>query len=270
MLIRFISGIVCTVLVVLVVLSEKIMTNITVSLVSILSLFEVYKAVNLGKYRVHQLFGIFMAVCFNFSDLIGETNVLSVITIYIFILFVYYLINHKSTNLNELSKMFFVTVYISYFFSHIVFVRKMPDGQFLVWLVLIGAYITDTFAYLFGILFGKHKLCPQISPKKTMEGAVAGVIGCVTGYVIFGFIMQNFFEYYVNFAGLILLGFIASIAAQIGDLHASVIKRQYNLKDFGTLIPGHGGMFDRTDSLLFVAPVVYICLSYFNIPVIWN
>lgn len=270
MLVRFISGIVGAALVILVVLSEKIVLNITVSVVSILTLVEVYRAVGLNKHILLEMISYLLAICFTFGEVMGSNYIALIITLYIFAIMICYLIYHKTLRLVDLSKMFFLTVYICYFYANIVFIRKMPEGQFLIWPVLIGSFVTDTFAYLFGVMLGKHKLCPEISPKKTIEGAVFGVIGCIFAFFIYGQVMQNFFQFNVNYLLLLVLGFLASIAAQVGDLSASVIKRQYELKDFGTLIPGHGGMFDRSDSLIFVAPVVFLYLSYFSNLVIWR
>ena len=270
MLVRFISGIISAILVVAVFLSDKIVINIVVSVVGILTLIEAYRAIGLNKYRLLEILGFSLAVSLTFGEVTGVSYVALIITLYIFAIMSAFLIYHKMLRLEELSQMFFLTIYISYFYANIVFVRKMPNGEFLVWLILIGAFVTDTFAYLIGVTFGKHKLCPEISPKKTVEGAIAGVVGSVLGYLFFGLIMQNICQYHVNYLLLLPLGILASIAAQIGDLFASIIKRQHNLKDFGTLIPGHGGVFDRCDSLLFVAPVVFLYLSYFGNLIIWR
>lgn len=270
MLIRFISGIISALLVIAVVLSDKIVINIVVSVVGILTLVEAYKAIGFSKFKALEILGFLLAISLTFGEVTGTSYVALIITLYIFAIMSAFLIYHKSLRLEDLSQMFFLTIYISYFYANIVFVRKMPDGEFLIWLILIGAFVTDTFAYLFGVTFGKNKLCPEISPKKTVEGAIAGIISSTLGYLLFGIVLQYFFHYQVNYFILLPLGIFASIAAQIGDLFASIIKRQHSLKDFGTLIPGHGGVFDRCDSLLFVSPVVFLYLSYFGNLIIWR
>ena len=128
--------------------------------------------------------------------------------------------------------------------------------QSYVWIIVLTAFGTDIFAYFTGMLLGSHKLCPSISPKKTVEGAVGGVTGSVILCALFG--------YFFLPAGLstcIVIGVAGGIVAQLGDLTASVIKRKIGIKDWGTLIPGHGGLLDRIDSILFTAPLVFYILT---------
>lgn len=138
----------------------------------------------------------------------------------------------------------------------------------MVFLILIGMYaawLTDTFAYFFGSRFGKHKLAPKISPKKSVEGAVAGVIGTTVVTVITYFICDKFFFRLetLNVFIVIIASIIMCVMGMLGDLSASVIKRNYGEKDFGTLFPGHGGVLDRIDSFLFTAPVLYVLTEIF-------
>jgi phosphatidate cytidylyltransferase len=141
--------------------------------------------------------------------------------------------------------------YIVFFSVHVVLIDKTDFGIML-WLVLIAAFGTDSSAYFTGFLIGKHKLCPSISPKKTVEGAVGGVVGSTLLSLIFGYLVLDGFLLHC-----LVIGFFGSIAAQIGDLTASVFKRRMGIKDYGKLIPGHGGILDRFDSVLFTAPFVY-------------
>lgn len=141
--------------------------------------------------------------------------------------------------------------YVVFFSAHIVLIDKSAKGP-MVWTVILAAFGTDIFAYFSGYLFGKHKLCPKISPKKTIEGAIGGVLGSVLLCTLFGFLV--FGESIIHF---IVVGFLGSIIAQLGDLTASIFKRKMGIKDYGNLIPGHGGILDRFDSVLFTAPFVY-------------
>jgi phosphatidate cytidylyltransferase len=128
----------------------------------------------------------------------------------------------------------------------------------------ICAWSTDVFAYFCGRLFGKHKLLPDVSPKKTIEGSVSGVIFCVLSLLLYGFIinrMSNAFN--ANYLVLILAGLLTSVVAQIGDLSMSLIKRFYGIKDYGRLFPGHGGVVDRFDSVLSVSMVLLALCSFF-------
>ena len=142
-------------------------------------------------------------------------------------------------------------------FTSPVYVGGFPLSglQSYVWIIVLTAFGTDIFAYFTGMLLGSHKLCPSISPKKTVEGAAGGVLGSVVLCGLFGYFFLP-----GGFSTCIAIGIAGSIAAQLGDLTASVIKRRIGIKDWGTLIPGHGGILDRIDSILFTAPLVYYIL----------
>ena len=122
------------------------------------------------------------------------------------------------------------------------------------------AFLSDTGAYFAGYFFGKHKLAPVISPKKTIEGVVGGVLGAMVGMVIYCLVMQLFFKYRVNYAFALIYGFVGSLAAVFGDLCFSVIKRQTGIKDYGNLIPGHGGILDRFDSMMVIGPLAEVLI----------
>ena len=152
----------------------------------------------------------------------------------------------------------------SVMFSFIYRIRITEYGIYLVWMVFIASWISDTFAYFTGVLFGKHKLAPVLSPKKSIEGSVGGVIGSALAGALFGYLFATRVGQEVN---LILvcavLGALGSIISQIGDLAASAIKRNQDIKDYGTLIPGHGGIMDRFDSVIVTAPIIYFLVYYF-------
>jgi phosphatidate cytidylyltransferase len=141
--------------------------------------------------------------------------------------------------------------YVVFFSFHVVLIDQTGLGH-LLWLVILTAFGTDIMAYFTGFFLGKHKLCPNISPKKTIEGAIGGIAGSVILCVLFGYLISK--EPMIHF---ILIGFFGSIFAQAGDLTASIFKRKMGIKDYGSLIPGHGGVLDRFDSVLFTAPFVY-------------
>lgn len=145
--------------------------------------------------------------------------------------------------------------YIGYLSFHIVLIDN-SSFPLLIWLVLFTALGTDIFAYFSGYLFGKHKLCPRISPKKTVEGAIGGILGSTILCLLF----LQFFLPDLLIHGF-PIGILGSVFGQIGDLTASSIKRKTAIKDFGKLIPGHGGVLDRIDSLLFTAPFIYYYIT---------
>lgn len=152
-------------------------------------------------------------------------------------------------------------IYIPIFFSFIILVSDKVHGNYLVWLIFISAWLCDTTAYYAGRFFGKNKLCPRVSPKKTIEGAIGGLIGSAVGCGIYGLILNNIGIniYILNF---VLIGLIAGAVCQFGDLVASSIKRYVDVKDYGNLIPGHGGILDRFDSILFASLIVYYYITF--------
>ena len=132
-------------------------------------------------------------------------------------------------------------------------------------MVFGGAWLTDTCAFFAGKLCGRHKLCPNISPKKTVEGAIGGVLGTTILFLAYGYALQQLAGITVHYLHLGVLAVCAGIVSEIGDLTASMIKRELKLKDFGNVMPGHGGILDRFDSLLFVAPLMYGFLLNFQV-----
>lgn len=142
------------------------------------------------------------------------------------------------------------------FFCFTIGQLAMTEVNILVWLVILTAFGTDICAYFAGVTLGKHKLCPKISPKKSWEGAVGGVLGSVILSGLFGFFFAKPFLIHC-----LIIGFVASIVSMFGDLTASIFKRKMGIKDYGNLIPGHGGILDRFDSVLFTGPVIYFYVT---------
>ena len=153
-----------------------------------------------------------------------------------------------------------IALYIIGATNCIILIRDVAYGEFYWYFIFIGAWVTDTFAYFSGMIFGKHKLIPAVSPKKTVEGAIGGTVFCIVFFVIYGIIVNNLTQYDISFAVLIIAGFLSAIVSMIGDLSMSVIKRTYGIKDYGKIFPGHGGVLDRFDSILAVAIVLALIL----------
>ena len=145
-------------------------------------------------------------------------------------------------------------VYIPFFTYHMVLI-DMTEYSLFIWIVVIAAFGSDIFAYFTGYFLGKHKMAPNLSPKKTIEGAVGGLIGSSLLAWLFGFIFMRDMALVC-----LVLGLVGGAAGMAGDLTASMFKRKMGIKDYGTLIPGHGGIMDRFDSVVFVAPVVYYAI----------
>ncbi|MCL2437117.1 MAG: phosphatidate cytidylyltransferase, partial [Clostridiales bacterium] len=166
-----------------------------------------------------------------------------------------YLFNVKERKLED-GAITMMGIFYVIFLSYHVALTELNYG-IMVWLIFLTAFGTDVMAYFTGYVFGKHKLCPTISPKKTIEGAIGGVLGSVILCGIFGY----FFAYEAfwpnMFIHCMVIGALGGVVSQFGDLTASVFKRKMGIKDYGNLIPGHGGVLDRFDSVLFTAPLVY-------------
>lgn len=152
-------------------------------------------------------------------------------------------------------------IYVVILFSFIPLVNSKLYGEYFVWLIFIGSWLSDTLAYYFGRYFGKHKLSPKVSPKKTIEGSIGGFLGGTLGCGIFGILITNYIPE-ISIIHFFLIGALCGIMGQFGDLVASSIKRYVGLKDYSSLIPGHGGILDRFDSILFNAVVVFYYLTF--------
>lgn len=154
-----------------------------------------------------------------------------------------------------------ICLYIIGATTSIVIVRDLPFGAFYWYFIFIGAWVTDTFAYFSGMLFGKHKLIPNVSPKKTVEGSIGGTLFCVGFFVGYGALVNHFTASDISLLLIACAGLVSAFVSQIGDLSMSVIKRTYGIKDYGKIFPGHGGVLDRFDSILAVAIVMALFLA---------
>ncbi len=174
------------------------------------------------------------------------------------VLLAVYVFTFPKYRISRISITFVSLIYVAVMMSCIYRIRILDGGGFMVVLVFLSAWGNDTVAYCAGRLFGKHKITPVLSPKKTVEGAVGGIVGAGILGFLYGLIARNYmavdFPVVLVFTIVCVLGALVSI---VGDLTASAIKRNYDVKDYGKLIPGHGGILDRFDSILFTAPIIY-------------
>ena len=167
---------------------------------------------------------------------------------------------------STLALTFASVTYITFAFNALAMLRYMPYGAYIYLMVFIGAWVCDSFAYFTGRLFGRHKLAPTLSPKKTIEGSIGGMLFTVGGFALYGFIIECVDKNIEsNYLALCLIGLALSVVSQIGDLFASLIKREYGVKDYSRMLPGHGGVMDRFDSILAVS-IVLLVLCYFFTP----
>ena len=172
-------------------------------------------------------------------------------------------LRYSKYSIIDVSLTIFPVVYAGLLFSYLLLLRNVPDGNFWVWLIAISAWGSDTFAYFTGKTIGRHKLAPVLSPKKTIEGSIGGIVGAGALAYIYTIIFTQYGAFGVKeeMLWIIIATILGAIISQFGDLAASAVKRYYNQKDYGYILPGHGGILDRCDSLLFVAPVIYVVVS---------
>lgn len=190
---------------------------------------------------------------------ISQLLMISIPTI-ILILFAQVIFTNMKTNFKDIAYTFFGMAYIIGCISFIALLRGLDNGRILVWYAIIAAWGTDTFAYIIGKRFGKHKLS-KVSPKKSVEGAIAGTLGATVIALAYTIVMNNIYNLEYSYLFVTLSIVILSVIGQIGDFAASSIKRYVDVKDYSNLIPGHGGMLDRIDSLMFLTPFAYILFS---------
>jgi phosphatidate cytidylyltransferase len=156
----------------------------------------------------------------------------------------------------DVAAVFMSITYVAVSFTSMSLTRYMKNGVYVFVLVFVAAWMCDIFAYFTGRIFGRHKLAPHLSPKKTVEGSIGGILFAIFGCVLYGFIVERVTDLNANYVTLALIGFVLSIISQIGDLWASLIKREYGIKDYSQMMPGHGGIMDRFDSILAISTVL--------------
>ena len=235
-------------------------------LCSLIGTFEFYGAVGLLRRQTPLcVVGFIGTALLPFCAFLEPMMIMTCSFLYLLVLFLMMLMSGKKIRITDISMLIMGLIYIPFLLSNVLFIRQLEYGNILVWLVFVGSFMTDSGAYFSGRIFGRHKLCPDISPKKTVEGAVGGTIVCGLGFLLFALIINLFFADMINadmsYGAAFVLGLISAVMAQIGDLTASLIKRQFGIKDFGNLFPGHGGMLDRCDSIVMVAPAVFLFAS---------
>ncbi|MBO5550699.1 MAG: phosphatidate cytidylyltransferase [Lachnospiraceae bacterium] len=182
-----------------------------------------------------------------------------VLVVLLIALMICYVLQFPQFPTSKMMQVFFGVIYVGIMLSFVYLTRMSEQGLKLVWLIFIASWICDTCAYLSGMVLGKHKLTPQLSPKKSVEGAIGGVIGAALVGLLYGIIIKLGDAAWVPG---VICG-IGAVISQFGDLTASAIKRNHDIKDYGTLIPGHGGILDRFDSVIITAPIVYILSQVF-------
>ena len=242
--------------------APKIVTALCLGAMSAIAAYEMLyntKLVRRPRMLIYTMVTSFLVAMWSF---LGSQVILATVIAFVFflMLFVEMMLSGMKISYTKACLCFTSGLVLPYMLCSIVRILMLPDGRFFVLVPFAVAFISDSFAYLVGMKFGKHKLSPVISPKKSIEGVTGGVVVTIIGMVIYGLVLQLGFGFRVNYFFIVIYAVAGSAAGVFGDLCFSVVKRQTGIKDYGNLIPGHGGILDRFDSMITVAPLMEILL----------
>ncbi|MDY4692584.1 MAG: phosphatidate cytidylyltransferase [Blautia sp.] len=251
---RLLSGILLVAIALATIVSGGYVLFFTLIAVSLIGMHELYKAMKVKdeEFNILEIVGYVGAILYYVAVFLDfeRYGTLAVILALVLLMFVYVFL-YPRFEANQVMAAFFGIVYVAVMLSFIYLTRQLPGGVYHVWLIFLCSWGCDTCAYCVGMLIGKHKMAPVLSPKKSVEGAVGGVAGAALLGVVYAAVTRG---PVVEYAVICAAGALISM---VGDLAASAIKRNQGIKDYGKLIPGHGGILDRFDSVIFTAPVIY-------------
>lgn len=240
-------------------LGNKIVVDVALSIIALLAMDEYFNAISKVSKPVRW---IGYASCFSiaFIHIVPPEALRMVVTLAVptilTILFAQVIATDMKTSFKDIAYTFVGIFYVVFFIMFVAFIDGMPNGKILIWYALFAAWGTDISAYVVGKYFGKHKFS-KVSPKKSIEGCIGGVIGAIILMLAYTYIANTYWGMNYSYLQIGIIGVVLSLLGQIGDFAASSIKRFVDIKDFSNLIPGHGGMLDRIDSLIFLAPFAY-------------
>lgn len=260
---RLISGIVLVAAAAILIPAGGGLLLAAISIIALIGMYELYRVYKI-EHSALAYIGYLAALLYA-TDLyvrwIPQTMVF-VLSCLIALLGVYVFVYPKY-HASQMMAAFFGIFYVAVMLSYIYQTRMMEKGAYIVWLIFLCSWGCDTCAYCVGVRFGRHKMSPVLSPKKSVEGAIGGLAGTFLLTLLYGYLCSAQMEM-TNIQIWILasISVIGGMISMIGDLAASAIKRNYEVKDYGTLIPGHGGILDRFDSVIFTAPVIYYLAAY--------
>lgn len=261
---RTISGIVLVIIAIVTIVAGNDILLATIGLISFIGFYELVRVFKMEKSAAGIIGYVAIAAYYALLRLRLQEYLILFFIIYLLLLLSVYVISFPKYKADEIIPVFFGMFYVVLMLSYIYQVRMLEDGAYTVWLIFLCSWGCDTCAYLVGVMFGKHKMAPILSPKKSIEGGIGGVAGAA----LLGFVYASVFEGKLTMENPTILFPIicvfGAIVSQMGDLAASGIKRNHEIKDYGTLIPGHGGILDRFDSVIITAPIIYYLVTLFG------
>ncbi len=257
---RLKSGIILVIIAAVTLYLGGIVTFAVTALISLIGIYELLRVIGVEKsmLAVTVYSGSILYYLLLLLDL--EQYEMPLILLVLIVLLTIYVFTYPRYHINQVAITFFSLFYVTVMLSCVYRIRMLENGGYMIVLVFLCAWGNDTLAYCAGRLFGKHKMAPVLSPKKTVEGAVGGVIGAGLLGLLYGLIARHYIladHILITFTCVTAIGAVISI---VGDLAASAIKRNYDIKDYSQLIPGHGGILDRFDSMIITAPIIYYLL----------
>lgn len=254
---RLLSGIMLVIVLIATVGYGKGVLFGVLGIISLIGLSELYKVVNIQN----QLLGVvgYAATILYYGLLLWEQMewMLMASILFLIVIMAVYVFAFPNYATEQVMIAFFGLFYVPVMLSYVYQTRMLPEGSSVVWLIFLSSWGCDTCAYCVGMLFGKHKMAPKLSPKKSVEGGIGGVVGAALLGALFAVIMNAWGGTQISLWYYAVICGVGGMISQIGDLAASAIKRNHDIKDYGKLIPGHGGILDRFDSVIFTAPVIY-------------
>ena len=260
---RLLSGIILVALALILIISGGEILLVSTAMISMIGQYELYRVFHVEKKAPGFLGYLFTA--FYFADLeysfLPDLEV--AVIVFLILLLAVFVFSFPKYKADQIMAAFFGIFYVSIMLSFIYQTRMIDNGAYIVWLIFLCSWGCDTCAYCVGVLLGKHKMAPILSPKKSVEGAIGGVCGAFLLTLLYSFIFRA--QMGVSLKEMLILGLISAVGgliSMVGDLAASAIKRNYEIKDYGTLIPGHGGILDRFDSVIITAPIIYYLAVY--------
>jgi len=254
---RLISGILLVAVTILAVVRGGYLLWGVLLLVSLIGMSELYQIFGIKK-RLVGILGYLMAAIYYLLLLGEKVDAFMLMTILFLILLMFiYVFTFPTFKTEQIQAAFFGLFYVAVMLSYIYQVRMLDNGAFTVWLVFLCSWGCDTCAYCVGMLIGKHKMAPKLSPKKSVEGGIGGILGAILLGAVYAVCVNRWGDAGVSILSFAIICGVGAIISQVGDLAASAMKRNHKIKDYGKLIPGHGGVLDRFDSVIFTAPVIY-------------
>ena len=257
MKVRIISALLLLPVFFFVIIYGGLITRLAVIAITLISLYEFTGAFNKSGIKPTNFTLYILSILVMGPNWANLWNILPV-ALFVLVFMESILLVFNKRKIEDISVSALSFIYITVALSSIIVIRN--NNFEYIWYIFIFAWATDTFAYFVGLTFGKNKLIPSVSPKKTVEGAIGGIFGSV--------LISSLYAYFVhpeNILIIIIASILGSVISQMGDLFASSFKRKLGIKDYGNLIPGHGGMLDRIDSIIFTAPFTYIFVYLVNV-----